>query len=63
MGFWVVVMGADLFFHWFQSRNILQDDQNLKRGGEIKKRMKQMSRGESHFVLVSPDPTLKDLLF
>ena len=32
-----------LFFYWFQGRNLLVDDQNFKRGGDIKKREDQIS--------------------
>ena len=59
------------FFDWFQGRNLLGDDQNFKRGGEVKKGENQISRGElfflfcqskllSHFVPVFPDPTLNE---
>ena len=62
-----------LFFYWFQGRNLLVDDQNFKKGGDIKKREDQISRRESFFLLyqskltshfvpvipVSPDTTLK----
>ena len=32
-----------LFFYWFQGRNLLVDDQNFKRGEDIKKREDQIS--------------------
>ena len=34
-----------LFVYWFQGRNLLVDDQNFKRGGDVKKREDQISRG------------------
>ena len=59
------------FFNWFQGVNLLGDDQNFKRGGEVKKGENQISRGKlffllyqskllSHFVLVFPDTTLNE---
>ena len=70
-GFGVGVMRAQLFFYWFQGRNLLGDDQNFKRVGDAKKGESQISRGQrfflfyqsqvlSHFVPVSPDTTLKE---
>ena len=35
--FWLGVVGTQLFFYWFQGRNLLIDDQNFKRGGDVKK--------------------------
>ena len=35
-------MGAS-FFYWFQGVNLLLDDQNFKRGGDIKMREDQIS--------------------
>ena len=63
-----------LFFYWFEGRNLLGDDQNSKRGGDVKKGKDRISRWEpfflfyqlilmSHFVAVipvSPDTTLKE---
>ena len=42
-----------LFIYWFQGRNLLVDGQNFKRGGDIKKRKVQISRGESLFPFLS----------
>ena len=58
-------------FYWFQGQNLLGDDQNSKKGGEVKKGEDQISRGEyfflfyqlkvlSHFAPVSPDTILKE---
>ena len=63
-------------FYWFQGRNLLVDDQNAKRGGDVKNSEDQISRGSllfpfyqpklmSHFDFVSvipvfPDTTLKE---
>ena len=54
-------------FYWFQGRNLLVDDQNAKRGGDVKKSENQISRGillfpfyqsklMSHFDFVSVIP-------
>ena len=71
-GFWVGVMRTQLFFYWFRGRNLLEDDQNCKMGGDVKKGENQISMGEGegvlfyqskllpHFVPVSPDTTLKE---
>ena len=56
-----------IFFYWFQGRNLLVDDQNAKRGGDVKKSENQISRGillfpfyqsklMSHFDFVSVIP-------
>ena len=53
-------------FYWFQGRNLLLDNQNFEKGGDIKKREDQISRWRtlffvfyqsklmSHFVSVIP---------
>ena len=59
------------FFNRFQGGNLLKDNQNSKRGGEVKKEENQISRGKScflfyqskllsHFVPVFPDTTLNE---
>ena len=63
-----------LFFYWFQGRNLLVDDRNLKRGGDIKEGGSNI-KGEPFFfffyqstlmshlapvIPVSPDTTLKE---
>ena len=64
-------MTTQLFFYWFQGRNLKGDEQNFKRdvgGGDVKNGYNQISRGKSfflyhsklmsRFVSVSPDTTL-----
>ena len=40
-------------FYWFQGQNLLGDDQNSKKGGEVKKGEDQISRGEYFFLFLS----------
>ena len=67
------MLWEQLCFYWFQGRNILWDDQNFKRGGDVKKGENQISKGESFFyyqlkpasqfvavILVSPDTALRE---
>ena len=65
-------MGAELFLtHWFQGRNLLGDDQNLKHGWRSRKGGESNIKEESffffinqnsfsHFVPAYPDTTLKE---
>ena len=60
------------FSNRFQGGSLLGDDQNFKRGGDVKKGENQISRGEhffflfyqskllSHFVSVFPETTLNE---
>ena len=68
---WRQCRGNTDLFYWFQDRNLLEDDQNFKMGGDVKKGENQISREESffllyqskllpHFFSVSPDTTLKE---
>ena len=41
MGFELVSSEHLFFIYWFQGRNLLVDDQNFKRGGDVKKREDQ----------------------
>ena len=47
------VLWEHLFVYWFQGRNLLVDDQNFKRGGDVKNREDQISRGKSCFSFLS----------
>ena len=49
MGFESMSWGH-LFFYLFQGRNLLVDDQNFKRSGDVRKRVDQISRRESFFI-------------
>ena len=51
-GFWVCVLGTSLFY-WISDRNLLVDGQTFKRGGIVKKREDQISRGENLFSFLS----------
>ena len=44
-----LVSWENLFFYWFQSRNILVDGQNFRMGGDVRKSEDQISRAESLF--------------
>ena len=60
MGFGSELFHGNLsFFYWFQGRNLLVDDQNFKRGGDMKKRKDQIPRGS----LFSPFLSIKTLLY
>ena len=50
-----------LFFYWFQDRNLLGDDENFKRGGEVKKWANQISRGCLFFFFI--DQKFSHILF
>ena len=65
----VGLVRRQLFYYWFKCRNLLGDDQNFKRGEDVKKGENQNIKGEcfflyqskflSHFIPVFQDPTLK----
>ena len=38
------------YFYWFQGRNLLGNDQNFNRDGDVKKRENQMPREKSLFI-------------
>ena len=48
MGFGLLLW-EQLFLYLFQGRNLLGDDQNFKRGGDVKMGEDPKSRGESFF--------------
>ena len=71
MCFGLVSWEHNSFFYWFQGRNLLGNDQNFKRGREVKKVEKKISREESSFLFhqskllsnfatISPDTIIKE---